>query len=143
MAGAGEIASAYLTIYPKLEGKSVVSEVERGLGSAGTSAGRTFSDNASAAMSTGMGAAGTAGGNALAEGFGVSRSPVRAALEKLYQKGYLYQTDRHFYVKEFSAKEYRDLSDLSRMIEPYAAGEAALKLTDKQLQQLFQTHLSL
>ena len=37
---AGEIASAYLTIYPKLEGKAVVSEVEHGLGSAGTAAGR-------------------------------------------------------------------------------------------------------
>lgn len=73
----------------------------------------------------------------LAEGFGVSRSPVRAALEKLHHKGYLYQTDRHFYVKEFSEKEYRDLSDLSRMIEPYAAGEAALKLTNKQLRQLY------
>ena len=62
---------------------------------------------------------------------------MRAAFEKLFQKGYLYQTDRHFYVKEFSAKEYRDLSDLSRMIEPYAAGEAALKLTDAQLRELY------
>ena len=83
MAGAGEIASAYLTIYPKLEGKSVVSEVERGLGSAGTSAGRTFSDNASAAMSTGMGAAGTAGGNALAEGFSAAKIAVANVISNI------------------------------------------------------------
>ena len=83
MAGAGEIASAYLTIYPKLEGKSVVSEVERGLGSAGTSAGRTFSDNASAAMRTGMGAAGTAGGNALAEGFSAAKIAVANVISNI------------------------------------------------------------
>ena len=83
MAGAGEIASAYLTIYPKLEGKSVVSEVERGLGSAGTSAGRTFSDNASAAMRTGMGAAGTAGSNALAEGFSAAKIAVANVISNI------------------------------------------------------------
>ncbi len=75
--------------------------------------------------------------NSIADRFGVSRSPVRSALEMLLEKGYLYQNDRHYFVKEFSAKEYRDLSDLSRMIEPYAAGEAAEKLTEAQLKQLY------
>ncbi len=75
--------------------------------------------------------------NAIAERFGVSRSPVRAALDRLLELGYLYQTDRHYYVKEFSAKEYRDLSDLSRIIEPYAAGEAAKKLKEKELKDLY------
>lgn len=76
--------------------------------------------------------------SSIAERFGVSRSPVHTALERLLEKGYLYQTDRHYFVKEFSAKEYRELSDLSRLLEPYAAGEAAKKLTEEQLSQLYE-----
>ena len=63
MAG-NEIASAYLTIYPKLDAKSVTDEVERALG------------GASGGMRTAMGAAGTAGGNALAEGFSAAKVAV-------------------------------------------------------------------
>lgn len=40
-----EIASAYLTIYPKLEGKAVASEITRGLSGEGTRAGKLFSSN--------------------------------------------------------------------------------------------------
>ena len=83
MAGAGEIASAYLTIYPKLEGKSVVSEVEHGLGSAGTAAGRSFADGASQSMRQGMGQAGQAGGNALAEGFSAAKIAVANVISNI------------------------------------------------------------
>ena len=74
----------------------------------------------------------------VAECFGVSRSPVRTALDMLYEKGYLYQNGRSYFVKEFSQKEFKDLGDLSHMVEPYAAGEAAEKLTTAQLDQLYE-----
>lgn len=74
----------------------------------------------------------------VAECFGVSRSPVRTALDILCQKGYLYQSGRSYFVKEFSKKEFKDLGDLSGMLEPYAAGEAAEKLTAAQLDQLYE-----
>ena len=75
--------------------------------------------------------------SSVAERFGVSRSPVRAALDELLQKGYLSQKNRCYYVKEFSSKECRDLGDLSMMLEPYAAGEAAVKLTSAQLEMAY------
>lgn len=75
MAG-GEIASAYLTIYPKLEGKSVVDEIGKTMGSAGKSAGRTFSSSASAELTSGMGKAGGAGSNALVEGFSAAKVAI-------------------------------------------------------------------
>lgn len=74
----------------------------------------------------------------VAECFGVSRSPVRTALDILCRKGYLYQSGRSYFVKEFSQKEFKDLGDLSRMIEPYAAGEAAEKLTTAQMDRLYE-----
>ena len=73
---AGEIASAYLTIYPKLEGKSVVDEIGKTMGSAGKSAGRTFAAGASAELTSGMGKAGGAGSNALVEGFSAAKVAI-------------------------------------------------------------------
>ena len=73
---AGEIASAYLTIYPKLEGKSVVDEISKTMGSAGKSAGRTFAAGASAELTSGMGSAGSAGSNALVEGFSAAKVAI-------------------------------------------------------------------
>lgn len=65
----GEIASAYLSIYPKLEGKAVVNEVTKTMSGAGKSGGQSFSKGASSAMSTGMAGAGSSGASALAQGF--------------------------------------------------------------------------
>ena len=70
---AGEIASAYLTIYPKLDGKSVVDEIGKTMGGAGKSAGRTFAADASAELTRGMGSAGSAGSNALVDGFSAAK----------------------------------------------------------------------
>lgn len=75
--------------------------------------------------------------SAIAERFGVSRSPVRMAVEVLVEKGYVDQVERHYYVKAFSAEECKNLSDLSFLIEPYAAGEAAERLTAGDLDTLF------
>jgi len=73
----------------------------------------------------------------IAEQFGVSRSPVRMAVELLAEKGFVERVDRRFYVKAFSDQEYSELSDLSFLIEPYAAGLAAEKLTPGDLETLF------
>ena len=70
---AGEIASAYLSIYPKLEASKVVDEVAKTMSGAGRAAGEEFAQNAQSAMQNRMGEAGTAGGNALADGFGVAK----------------------------------------------------------------------
>lgn len=61
---AGEIASAYLTIYPKLDSKSVAAEVERAMG------------GASSSVTSSMGRVGQAGGSALAEGFSAAKVAV-------------------------------------------------------------------
>jgi len=70
---AGEIASAYLSIYPKLESSKVVDEIGKSMSGAGKSAGKAFSSSASGAMQSGMGGAGSAGANALANGFSVAK----------------------------------------------------------------------
>jgi len=70
---AGEIASAYLSIYPKLEAKNVADEIGKSMGGAGKSAGKAFSSSASGAMQSGMGGAGSAGASALANGFSVAK----------------------------------------------------------------------
>lgn len=73
---AGEIASAYLSIYPKLESAKVVDEIGKTMGSAGKSAGRSFSEGASASMTDGMGKAGGAGSNALVDGFSAAKVAI-------------------------------------------------------------------
>ena len=73
---AGEIASAYLSIYPKLESSKVVDEIGKSMGGAGRDAGRTFSEGASAELTSGMGKAGGAGGNALVDGFSAAKVAI-------------------------------------------------------------------
>ena len=70
---AGEIASAYLTIYPRLDAKSVTAEVERAMGGAGTSAGHALADGVSRAASGAMGTAGTSAGDSFASGFSAAK----------------------------------------------------------------------
>lgn len=73
----------------------------------------------------------------VADILGVSRSPVKAALEKLIEKGFLYVRNSRYYVGEFSKKEYKNATDLVMMLEPYATGEAALNLRPKQIDELY------
>lgn len=68
---------------------------------------------------------------------GVSRSPVKAALEKLLEKGFLRVQSSRYYVAEFSQKEYKNVTDLAVLLESYAAGEAALNLRPKQINDLY------
>lgn len=70
---AGEIASAFLSIYPKLESKAVANEIGKGMSGAGKSAGSSFADGASASMKSGMGSAGQTGAQSLANGFSTAK----------------------------------------------------------------------
>jgi len=73
---AGEIASAFLSIYPKLESKAVANEIGKGMSGAGKSAGSSFADGASASMKSGMGSAGAVGAQSLADGFSAAKVAV-------------------------------------------------------------------
>lgn len=70
----------------------------------------------------------------LAEALGVSRSPVKDALERLENEGYVIKTPGSGYkVAPFSRAEYVNIMDIARLLEPYAAGQAAKIMTDEQL----------
>lgn len=75
--------------------------------------------------------------SSIAQQLGISRSPVKAALEKLAANNYIKVQNSRYYVAEFSKKEYDEICDFTLMIESYAAGEAALKITPEQLDELY------
>jgi DNA-binding GntR family transcriptional regulator len=72
----------------------------------------------------------------LARTYGTSRMPVRDALMRLTNEGYLVGTTRGFAVPQLSAKEVRDIFEVRRQIEPYAAGCAARDLDQAAQRQL-------
>lgn len=73
----------------------------------------------------------------IAESFGVSRIPIREAIQMLEAKGlvdsapYLGVT-----VKSFSMEEIADIYRLRQLLESFACKEAALKITSAELQEL-------
>lgn len=75
--------------------------------------------------------------SSIAQELGISRSPVKAALEKLAASNYIKIQNSRYYVAEFSKKEYDEICDFTDMIETYAAGEAALNITPEQLSELY------
>jgi len=79
MAG-GEIASAYLQIYPRLDGSSVSQAVQRAMAGVGDAAGDDFADGFRRSSTSGAGGAGTSAGNSFAENF---RSAAAVALGNL------------------------------------------------------------
>lgn len=74
----------------------------------------------------------------IAEALGVSRSPVRDALIKLEKKNFVTKiSGKGYFVSEFTKKEYISITDLAFLLEPYAAGEAALRLTERDMADLY------
>ena len=71
--------------------------------------------------------------SSIAQELGISRSPVKAALEKLASNNYIKIQNSRYYVAEFNKKDYDEICDFTEMIETYAAGEAALNITKEQL----------
>ncbi len=76
--------------------------------------------------------------SSIAQELGISRSPVKAALEKLAENNYVRIQNSRYYVAEFDKKEYDEICDFTRMVEEYSAGQAALKITPEQLDDLYQ-----
>jgi len=72
----------------------------------------------------------------VAEVLGVSRSPVKNALTKLLHNSYVVRQPG-YRVAAFSEKEYTDIAELSELIEPYAAGRAAIAMKGDDLDALY------
>lgn len=75
--------------------------------------------------------------NSISQELGISRSPIKTALEKLAEHGFIHIRNSRYYVAEFDEAEYRDIFDLTAMIEPFAAAKAASKITDEELDELY------
>lgn len=72
----------------------------------------------------------------VAEEFGCTRMPARQALVRLATESYLQRTTRGFVVSRLSNDEVRELFELRRVLEPYAASRATHALTREQLASL-------
>jgi DNA-binding GntR family transcriptional regulator len=69
----------------------------------------------------------------IAEEFECTRMPVRQALLRLVNEGYLIGTTRGFITPVLTAEDVREIFEVRRMLEPGAAAAAAAVLADEQL----------
>lgn len=83
----------------------------------------------------------------LARTYGTSRMPVRDALMRLTNEGYLVGTTRGFAVPQLSEQDVRDIFEVRRQLEPHAAGcaardldQAARRLLTKALEDARRAH---
>ena len=73
----------------------------------------------------------------LSERLGVSRTPVREALTRLVQEGYVsFLPNRGFTCKEIRMQEAEELYELREALEAFAVGKAIENLTDNGLDKL-------
>lgn len=73
----------------------------------------------------------------LAEEMKVSRTPVRTALQRLVTDGLLEsRTNRGVFVASWTERDIDEVFDLRCMLEPHAAGLAALRATEAQIAEL-------
>jgi len=73
----------------------------------------------------------------LSDRLGVSRTPVREALTRLVQEGYVtFLPNRGFTCKEIGMQEAEELYDLREALEAFAVERAIENLTDSALQRL-------
>ncbi len=70
----------------------------------------------------------------LAEELGVSRTPVREAIRKLEQEGFVEMLPRRgTYVADISIKDVTDVYEIRMALDVLAAGLAAKRITDEEL----------
>ncbi|MCF0138056.1 MAG: GntR family transcriptional regulator [Oscillospiraceae bacterium] len=74
----------------------------------------------------------------IAQELGVSRSPVKSALDRLAERKFVRVQSSRYYVAEFDEQEYREICDFNMMVEPYATSKAALHATPEQLSELYE-----
>jgi len=68
----------------------------------------------------------------LADALGVSRTPVREALRRLGSEGLLSTLpNKGARVRRWTTSELSDISDLRAILEGYAAGQAATRVTER------------
>jgi DNA-binding GntR family transcriptional regulator len=72
----------------------------------------------------------------IAKEFECTRMPVRQALLRLVNEGYLVATTRGFVVPVLSAMDVREIFQMRRLLEPAAASGAAMTMDEKQLAAL-------
>jgi DNA-binding GntR family transcriptional regulator len=73
----------------------------------------------------------------LADRYGISRTPIREAFRQLESEGYLTVIPRRgAVVSEFSQKDVEDFYAIKSILEGYAARQACIKLTEKELDKL-------
>lgn len=73
----------------------------------------------------------------LATDFGVSRTPIRAALKRLAADGLLVAAPhRGFIVAEWTEQDVAEVFELRSLLEPHAAGLAALRALPEHLAEL-------
>lgn len=76
----------------------------------------------------------------LAEEMGVSRTPVREAIRKLELEGFVVMVPRKgAYVADISTKDIADVFEIRAALEALAAGLAAERITDEELEELQRT----
>lgn len=74
---------------------------------------------------------------ALAEASGFSRTPVREAMRRLHAEALIqFIPNRGAFVATWSRREIEQIYDLRILLESFAAGEAALHISDEQLTRL-------
>lgn len=73
----------------------------------------------------------------LAEELGVSRTPIREALRKLELEGFIVMVPRKgAYVADISFKDIADVFEIRAALEGLAAGLAAERITDEELEEM-------
>lgn len=73
----------------------------------------------------------------LAEELGVSRTPIREALRKLEMEGFIVMVPRKgAYVADISFKDIADIFEIRAALEGLAAGLAAERITDEELESM-------
>lgn len=73
----------------------------------------------------------------LAEELGVSRTPIREALRKLELEGFIVMVPRKgAYVADISFKDIADVFEIRAALEGLAAGLAAERITDEELEDM-------
>ncbi|MBE9532279.1 MAG: GntR family transcriptional regulator [Proteobacteria bacterium] len=73
----------------------------------------------------------------IAERFGISRTPIREAFRQLESEGFLMMTPRKgAVVSPITDKDVREFYAIKSLLEGYAAEQACIELTDKEIKKL-------
>ncbi len=77
----------------------------------------------------------------LADFYDVSRTPVREALQRLYENKLINRIKSGWVVREYSLDEIKEIYEVRAALEGFAARLAAERATDEELQEINRNHL--